>query len=112
MRREFPKSVKVARFEHAKGCCESCGVKIRPGHGPHYDHDRPDYLAGEPTFENCRCLCKTCHDAKTRETDRPMIDKSRAVYEKRIGAREKRRGFCRPDGLRFDWGAGRYRRSE
>ncbi len=93
MRREFPKLVKLDRWQHARGCCESCGVKIRAGLGPHYDHDLPDYLGGEPTFSNCRCLCKTCHSAKTSNEDRPMIDKSRAVFEKRIGVRGSGRGF-------------------
>lgn len=97
MRQEFPKSVKLARWDHAKGLCELCAIKIRPGHGPHYDHDLPDYFEGAPTFENCRVLCKTCHGTKTGEEDRPAIDKARAVFEKRIGARSKSgRGFQTP----------------
>ena len=93
MRREFPKKVKLERWQHAKECCETCGVKIRAGMGPHYDHSLPDALDGEPTFENCRVLCKTCHGVKTNTEDVPRIAKAYRVLEKRAGLRKSRRGF-------------------
>lgn len=75
-RRNFSKRVKLAAWERCGGQCEECTAKLFAG-GFDYDHNRPDWLLGEPTLENCRVLCKTCHDMKTREYDRPRIDKGK-----------------------------------
>lgn len=93
MRREFPSKIKLARWDHAKGCCESCGVTIRGGNGPHYDHVIPDALGGAPTFDNCRCLCRTCHGLKTSDHDVPMIAKGKRIKARHVNAKDKRRGF-------------------
>lgn len=45
-RSEFSAKVRVAAFERSEGRCESCGVTIRPGNGPEYDHCIPDALGG------------------------------------------------------------------
>ena len=68
-RREFPKQVKRARLAHANGHCEGCGQPLQPRRYE-FDHDDPDWRGGEPTFENCRVLCKgpgtmRCHEIKT-----------------------------------------------
>lgn len=93
MRQNFTKSTKLARFEHAKGCCEDCGQRIVGV--AEYDHAIADYIGGTSTFENCRCLCKKCHDRKTA-VDRPKIDKTRRIAEKRAGVRKSKLGFRKP----------------
>lgn len=89
-RSEFSKKTKLAAFERAKGHCENCGAKILTA--AEYDHRIPDYLGGSNELENCVCLCPKCHRRKTTEQDRPAIDKSRRITEKRAGVR-KGRGF-------------------
>ncbi|WP_068305881.1 HNH endonuclease [Pararhodobacter sp. CCB-MM2] len=88
-RSEFPAKIRVAAFERAKGCCEQCGVSIRPGNGPEYDHRIPDALGGEPTLENCDVLCRSCHGAKTAKEDVPRIAKAKRVQRGHINARPK-----------------------
>lgn len=90
MRREFPKSVKLAAWDRANGHCEECGVKIRAGLGPHYDHVIPDAVGGEPVLENCAVLCRTCHGVKTARADIPAIAKTKRVRDKSLGVRDKR----------------------
>lgn len=92
-RREFPSKVRIDAFARAGGKCESCGVVIRPGSGPHYDHRVPDAVGGEPTLENCQVLCKACHSVKTAETDVPEIAKTKRIRNRHINAEPKRRGF-------------------
>lgn len=75
MRREFSKTVSSQAAARAKGHCEGCGLKLPTG-GFHYDHDTPDGLGGEPTLENCRVLCLTCHRIKTHEQDNPRMQKA------------------------------------
>lgn len=77
MRREFSVGVRKQAAARAKGHCEACGVTLPVG-GFHYDHDTPDGLGGEPTLENCRVLCLTCHKAKTFEQDNPRMQKADA----------------------------------
>lgn len=100
-RKEFSKAVKVARLKHAmrEGAlrCEGCGVLLKPG-GFAFDHDDPDGLTGEPTFENCRVLCTSlCHKMKTKK-DVLKIAKAKRVEAKHLGASQpkqqiKSRGF-------------------
>ena len=95
-RREFPPSVKVARYKHCYGFCEGCGVRLSTGKFQ-YDHDKEDTFGGEPTFENCRVLCTPCHSAKTAAAA-PAVAKSNAVQKAHIGATRqkqpiKSRGF-------------------
>lgn len=96
-RAEFPKSVKLAALARCMDKdgfprCENCSKKIRPGNGPIFDHGTPDYVGGLNTLENCKVLCeRPCNRAKTDKNDRPAIDKTRAVLEKRLGLRKTRR---------------------
>jgi 5-methylcytosine-specific restriction enzyme A len=85
-RSEFPAKVRVAAFARANGCCESCGVTIRPGNGPEYDHRIPDALGGAATLDNCDVLCRSCHGAKTAKGDVPQIAKAKRVQRKHISA--------------------------
>jgi 5-methylcytosine-specific restriction endonuclease McrA len=90
-RAEFSKSTKLARFEHAQGCCETCGQKIIGT--PEYDHAVPCAVGGSNEFKNCRVMCKRCHRVKTSTLDVPQIARSTRIAEKRAGVRSKRQGF-------------------
>lgn len=90
-RAEFSKAVKREAWDRCGGICEDCQLPILGT--PEYDHDLPDFLGGEPTLENCRCLCSKCHRIKTRG-DRQRIDKARRIDEKRKGLRPKRSRFA------------------
>jgi 5-methylcytosine-specific restriction protein A len=99
MRREFTKRIKLERWQHAKGLCEGCGCRLSPGRF-HYDHDLPDALGGEPTFDNCRVLCTACHGAKTGGRDIPAIAKSNRTRNRHLGIKKRTtfRGWRRMDG--------------
>ena len=92
-RSEFPKSVKLAAWDRCRGRCEcGCGLKIIGT--PEYDnYPVPAALGGPGTLDNCRVLDRKHHRALTAEKDVPGISRSTRIFEKRIGAREKRRGF-------------------
>lgn len=90
-RTEFPPKVKTEAFARAGGCCEACGVTIRPGNGPEYDHIVPDALGGDATLSNCRVLCRNCHGAKTAKQDVPAIARVKRLHRKQIGAATKPR---------------------
>mgnify|MGYP003386805273 CR=1 FL=1 len=87
-RDEFPKSVKVAAFERAKGRCECrCGKKILGT--PIYDHyPIPASLGGPGTLENW-VLDQKC-DRPITNKDISDLAKGQRIYENRIGARTKR----------------------
>lgn len=91
-RDEFPAQVKVDRFKHAGGRCELCRKLIVSV--AHYDHHPvPAALGGPGTFDNCRCLCRLCHERVTREYDVPAIAKSKRIAETRMGLRAPKRPF-------------------
>ena len=94
-RREFTKTIKAKALRRccdANGIprCEGCGAELKAG-GTNYDHDTPDGLGGEPTLENCRVLCRTCHDEKTHQHDNPIMQKADAVRKKHFGIRNPSR---------------------
>lgn len=97
MRKEFSAKVKAERFRFCGGHCESCTRKLFTG-DIHFDHDNPDGLTGEPTFENCRALCRSCHLVKTK-TDVTRIAKAKRSERKQIGI--KKPGWTIP-GRKFD----------
>lgn len=101
-RREFPARVRVAAFERAGGICEHvdgdgfrCTTKLRPG-DLFYDHIIPDGLGGEPTLDNCQCLCRSHHDPKTHLVDVPRIAKMKRQRVGYINAKPKRPWPKRP----------------
>jgi hypothetical protein len=99
-RDEFPAHIKVDRFTLAKGRCELCRKLIVSV--AHYDHfPVPAALGGPGTFENCRCLCRLCHERVTREHDQPAIAKSKRIVETRMGLRAKKAPFPK---RRDPWG--------
>lgn len=89
MRQEFARKVKAAAALRAKGHCEGCGRKLLEGDF-HYDHDIPDGLGGEPTLDNCRVLCRSCHSAKTTLEDVPRIAKAKRNFRKASGIKKPR----------------------
>lgn len=88
-RREFPTRVRVAALERCGGVCEhpDCTTRLRPG-DLFYDHIVPDAIGGEPTIDNCQCLCRAHHDPKTFKDDIPRIAKTRRQSQKHMGARK------------------------
>jgi len=89
-RAEFSKATKLAAWERCRGMCEcGCGQKIIGR--PEYDHVIEDTLTHDNSLENCMVMAKRCHRIKTDE-NRPEIDKTRRILEKRAGVR-KGRGF-------------------
>lgn len=90
-RTEFSAKIRVEAFERAGGCCEECGVSIRPGNGPEYDHRVPCALGGEATLENCAVLCRSCHGTKTAKQDVPRIAKAKRVHRGQINAQTRPR---------------------
>lgn len=97
MRQEFSARVKRDALLRSKGHCEKCTRKLFVGDF-HYDHDNPDGLTGEPTIENCRVLCKSCHSVKTVK-DVEMIARAKRRELKNAGI--KKTGWTMP-GRRFD----------
>lgn len=101
-RRNFPKSVIVACIKRATKdnvvYCEGCGLPCRSWD---IDHIRPDGLLGEPTLENARLLCKTCHGVKTKD-DVARIAKAKRQEAKHLGADKSKqkiqsRGFAKKE---------------
>jgi 5-methylcytosine-specific restriction enzyme A len=88
MRREFKPKIKLAAWERCKGHCETCHAKIIGG--AQYDHIIPDGLGGEPTLDNCACLCSKCHRLKTSKQDVPNIARAKRRERKAKGAITKK----------------------
>ena len=98
MRREFPKSVRVAVIKRATRngviYCESC-----PSIAKRFqiDHIRPDGLLGEPTIDNAQLICEACYAIKNPQ-DTTAIAKAKRREAKHVGATQpkgqiKSRGF-------------------
>jgi 5-methylcytosine-specific restriction protein A len=85
-RQEFSRKTKAEAFARAKGKCESCSVKIRPGVGPEYDHIIPDAVDGGNDLSNCKVLCFNCHGIKSDTKDKPEIAKTKAIRDKHTNA--------------------------
>lgn len=85
MRREFPRKVRQAALDRAKGHCEKCSAVLKKREGE-VDHILPDILGGEPVLANAMVLCRPCHVEKTgvdvrraRKADRQR-DKDSGAY--------------------------------
>lgn len=102
-RQEFSTRILVARFQHCGGRCEGiladgrrCNVVLVPGRWQG-DHDNPDGLTGQPTFENCRCLCLLCHAEKTKK-DVANIARAKRREAAAVGAKRPK-GTLRSAGF-------------
>lgn len=98
MRREFSTRIKAAAALRAKGQCEGCTRRLSAGDF-HYDHGIPDGLGGEPTLENCKVLCRSCHKIKTTKADVPRIAKAKRNFRKARGIKKRRKTI---PGRKFD----------
>ena len=98
-RREFTSKIKAAAAMRAAGRCEECTRYLLTGDF-HYDHEIPDALGGDPTLENCRVLCRSCHSAKTTGDDVPRIAKAKRNYNKARGIKKQSsfRGWRKMNG--------------
>jgi 5-methylcytosine-specific restriction protein A len=88
-RREFSAKVKLAAFERANKHCERCAALLIAGKF-RYNHRIPDALGGEPTLENCECLCLACDGIQTYKTDIPAIAKSKRIRRRNAGVKKPR----------------------
>ena len=97
MRREFSKAIKRAAYDRSDGFCEGLlPNRLRcntPNSPVEYDHDKPDYMGGEPVLSNCLALCKICHRMKTGR-ERPMLDKTRRIVDRNKYGIKKRSRFA------------------
>lgn len=97
-RREFPSRVKHEAWDRCKDAdgiprCEDCTARLSTAN-VHYDerldgefdHDLADNLLGEPTLDNCKVRCKTCHLRKTKR-DRKLIAKGNHSRDRDRGIR-------------------------
>lgn len=93
----IPPKVKIRLFEATKGRCQNCGVQIRPGNGPQYDHRKALINGGENRENNLQVLCLNCHSAKTKGD---VAEKSAVAQKKgkHIGAKKPKRPWG--NGLR------------
>jgi len=87
MRLEFSAKTKELAYRRSGGHCECCGVPLATGN-IHYDHRIANALTGEPSLENCQCLCRACHAAKTR-LDVAHIAKAKRRERRHIGIKRK-----------------------
>ena len=74
-RKEFSAKVKVAAFKRDNGRCQECNKDLSPG-DVFYDHIIADANGGQPTLDNCQCLCRVCHKLKTDLVDTPKAAKT------------------------------------
>ena len=95
LRKEFPKSVKLAAFERCEGRCERCGAALFAGQY-HYDHVLADGLSGKPTLENCAVLCRACHGLKTNTEDIPRMAKADRTRRKIMDGEKKKSRLWNP----------------
>jgi 5-methylcytosine-specific restriction endonuclease McrA len=89
MRQEFPKNVRLAAWKRADGNCEECKTPFL-GRRPEYHHIKEDTFGGEPTLENCLCICNACHSKITRKRA-AVIAKSNRIRNKYAGITKVKR---------------------
>lgn len=88
-RREFSKKTKREALKRSGGHCEMiypggrCNANL--AFGVRFDHVIADSNGGEPTLENCQCLCTSCHNYKTIVHDTPRAAKIKRQSDKHRG---------------------------
>jgi 5-methylcytosine-specific restriction endonuclease McrA len=87
MRQEFSKTVKITAWKRADGRCEKCTAKLFTGN-IEFHHVQEATFSGEPTLENCLCLCRACHSKITRDRA-PVIAKSSRVRARHLGIKKR-----------------------
>lgn len=90
--------------------CHICKVYMDPVRDKwEADHIRRYAEGGEDHPANLWPVCVHCHKRKSAK-DTSDIAKGKRVRDKHFGI--KQRGWHRPDGVKFDWKQGRYRKDE
>jgi 5-methylcytosine-specific restriction protein A len=89
-RSEFSKEVKEQAWERCGGVCEGICKQPFAGRRPEYHHLIPAALGGDDTLKNCRVLCPPCHRFATKTESLPLVNKAKAVEEKRKGLRRSK----------------------
>jgi len=95
-----PQSVQIRLFESARGMCQSCNVKLKPG-GWHIDH-RCRLKDGENRNResNLQILCHACHREKTGQENKGQV-KANRVKAKAYGV--KKAGRAVPGSKQSKW---------
>lgn len=96
-RAEFSKATKEEgwlRCFDAKiddGRCElkTCGMPFA-GRRPEYHHVVPAAIGGDNSLGNLLVVCPPCHRFLTKMETRPMVDRTKSIYEKRAGLRRSK----------------------
>lgn len=93
-RAEFTLATRKAAWARAGGICEcGCGLPFDLNHPkgcPEYDHIIPAKLGGDNSLENCLCVRKDHHTAKTAQEDMPRIQKVRREDKRRSGLQARK----------------------
>lgn len=120
MRAEFSKQTKREALKRSGLFCEAVGpmyglsavqrCNAPLGYGVEFDHIVLDANSKDNSLENCAAVCIKCHRWKSAHHDTPMAAKTVRMRDKASGIR-KAPSFRKPDGMKFDWKAGRYVRA-
>lgn len=90
---EFPRKVRRAIIERAKGHCERCSAVLKPSEAE-VDHILPAALGGTAEPANGMCLCRICHAEKTADDIR-RIRKADRQRDRASGALKAKGSFPR-----------------
>ena len=76
------------------------------------DHIRRHAEGGEDTADNLWPICMDCDGGVGGKAaqDNKEVKKGKRVADKHFGV--KQRGWRRPDGVKYDWKQGRYRKDD
>jgi hypothetical protein len=98
MRNEFNKATKRERLLYSGKICEADGPWYgRAGkgrcnadlsYGVDFDHLILDTNSKYNSFENCRAVCRKCHDWKTNNHDKPLAAKTQRQQDKHNGVKK------------------------
>lgn len=100
MRREFTKETKRSALKRSGGICEAIGnwYGLPPGercanklsYGVDFDHHILEANSHDNSLENCRAVCRKCHDWKTAKRDIPTAAKTVRQRDKNDGIRDRK----------------------
>lgn len=121
-RAEFSKKTMRQALERSQMRCEAIGrwygldegqrCSAPLGYGVEFDHIVADNLSHDNSLENCAAVCKVCHSRKTAKVDTPTAAKVKRVADKAKGVKKASSWPQKPKGMKYDWGRGRYVKSD
>ena len=101
-------------FMQQNGRCPNCDQRLEIKGSNEVDiideHLRPLSMGGGNELSNRQLWCKPCSTNKTSK-EAPVRAKSNKIRAKHIGAPKKSK-WSKPEGVKFDWSTGRYRKNE